>query len=120
MNNTQRVGTSYYMAPELVNGSCYDEKCDVFSFAMIMYELMVNHVNPYDDTVISPEVKQAQNVAFRPKLPPVQLPNDPPIEMDFPWYIELMKKCWAPEPKERPSFDQIVTELLTNKHKQVN
>lgn len=33
---TRYVGSSYYIAPEVVLGKAYDEKCDVFSFSMIM------------------------------------------------------------------------------------
>ncbi|KAF2753693.1 kinase-like protein [Pseudovirgaria hyperparasitica] len=34
------VGTSQYMAPEVINGDCYDGRCDWWSVGIIMYECM--------------------------------------------------------------------------------
>lgn len=37
---TQKVGSIVYMAPEVVLGHKYCEKVDVFSFGVIMYEVL--------------------------------------------------------------------------------
>lgn len=37
---TQKAGTCHWMAPEVIRGTTYDEKCDVYSFAMILYEII--------------------------------------------------------------------------------
>ncbi|KAH8410505.1 hypothetical protein KR215_010381, partial [Drosophila sulfurigaster] len=34
------VGTARYMAPEIVEGSKYTEKCDVYSFGIILWEVI--------------------------------------------------------------------------------
>lgn len=34
-----QVGSLMYIAPELFNGSSYNEKVDIFSFAIMMFEL---------------------------------------------------------------------------------
>ena len=34
-----RVGTPYYMSPELVSGSAYNDKCDVWALGCVVYEL---------------------------------------------------------------------------------
>jgi serine/threonine protein kinase len=35
---TSNVGTPYYMAPELIKSSLYDEKVDIWAFGLIFYE----------------------------------------------------------------------------------
>ena len=38
---TKMCGSLVYMAPEVFRGHVYDEKCDVFSLAMVFCELLV-------------------------------------------------------------------------------
>ncbi|CAN0426309.1 unnamed protein product, partial [Discosporangium mesarthrocarpum] len=39
-NNKTQVGTLLYMAPEVVRGDRYDEKCDVYSFAVVLLAML--------------------------------------------------------------------------------
>jgi len=43
---TQRLGTSWYMAPEVTTSGMYDEKCDVFSYGILFFEVMTGNFNP--------------------------------------------------------------------------
>lgn len=44
---TQLYGTAYYIAPEIVNGKTYNEKCDLWSIGVIMYILLTGSP-PFD------------------------------------------------------------------------
>jgi serine/threonine-protein kinase CTR1 len=39
---TNRIGTYQWMAPEVITGSRYSESADVYSFGVIMWELLTN------------------------------------------------------------------------------
>jgi len=43
----QLYGTAYYIAPEIVNGKTYNEKCDLWSIGVIMFILLVGSP-PFD------------------------------------------------------------------------
>lgn len=43
----QLYGTAYYIAPEIVNGKTYNEKCDLWSIGVIMYILLTGSP-PFD------------------------------------------------------------------------
>lgn len=109
-NMTKFVGTGSYMAPEIVLKELYDEKCDVFSFGIMMFELYCEQMNPYGNK-INIEAKVAKNPLFRPVFPE---------NMDIPqsriFFVFLMQRCWSHEPSLRPSFADIVN-LLEEKFK---
>merc|ERR1719161_1413324 len=45
---TQGIGTWRWMAPEMFSSQNYTEKVDVFSFSMVVYELLAKKL-PYHD-----------------------------------------------------------------------
>ncbi|CAJ1416471.1 unnamed protein product [Effrenium voratum] len=45
---TNQAGTKHWMAPEMWTGSTYDEKVDVFSYAMVIYEIICREV-PFEE-----------------------------------------------------------------------
>ena len=100
---TQAVGSPAYMAPEVFSSTDYDEKVDVFSFALIMWALWAGE-EPWAGLDL-PGLLETLAQDGRP----APLDNRPrPIS-------ELMSRCWATNKMERPSFTNVVLHL---KHSQ--
>ncbi|KAL6543525.1 hypothetical protein OROHE_010147 [Orobanche hederae] len=95
-------GTLPWMAPELLNGSSslVSEKVDVFSFGIVMWELLTGE-EPYADLHYGAIIGGIVSNTLRP---PVPEPCDPD-------WRALMERCWSSEPSERPNFTDIANEL---------
>ncbi|RWR86867.1 Protein kinase domain-containing protein [Cinnamomum micranthum f. kanehirae] len=96
---TAETGTYRWMAPEVINHQAYDQKADVFSFAIVLWELTTAKV-PYDNMT---PLQAALGVrkGLRPELP----------ENMHPRLLDLMQRCWDAVPSQRPSFSEIRVEL---------
>ncbi|KAF0915251.1 hypothetical protein E2562_034614 [Oryza meyeriana var. granulata] len=101
---TGETGTYVYMAPEIIRCEPYTEKCDVYSFGIILNEL-VTAEHPYIDTGYGPS-KIALEVAdgkLRPKL----------AERDVNSSVlnDLICGTWDADPSKRPSFATVTSAL---------
>lgn len=94
-------GTPATMAPEIVLHEDYDERADVFSFAIIMWELLTRQ-RPYHGRS---GVTLAMDVANKGARPPI--PAYCPAE-----WAHIMTRAWARQPADRPGFDEILDTLL--------
>merc|ERR1719326_500783 len=45
---TKAAGTCHWMAPECFSGASYNEKVDVYSYAMILFEMICREI-PFED-----------------------------------------------------------------------
>ncbi|KAG8039543.1 hypothetical protein G9C98_008186 [Cotesia typhae] len=95
---TNNKGSAAWMAPEVFEGSRYTEKCDIFSWGVILWEILARR-KPFDDIGGSAyRIMWAVHVGQRPPL----IEGCPkPIE-------DLITRCWSKRPEERPSMDEIV------------
>lgn len=91
-----------YEAPEVFKNEEYDTKVDVFSFALILQE-MIEGCPPFPDKRDS-EVPKLYAAGERPpfKAPPKRYANG---------LKELIEECWNEKPTKRPTFRQIITQL---------
>ncbi|ONK57114.1 uncharacterized protein A4U43_C10F16760 [Asparagus officinalis] len=96
---TAETGTYRWMAPEVINHQQYDQKADVFSFAIVLWELATSKV-PYD-TMTPLQAALGVSQGLRPELPAKTHPK----------LVDLMQKCWDALPAKRPSFVEITAEL---------
>lgn len=95
---TNNKGSAAWMAPEVFEGNNYTEKCDVFSFGIILWE-MITRRKPYED--------MSGFNAFR-IMWAVHNGTRPPLIAGIPKPVEdLMTSCWDKEPSKRPSFTRI-------------
>ncbi|XVF60808.1 hypothetical protein PTKIN_Ptkin08bG0077700 [Pterospermum kingtungense] len=91
-----------YVAPEVYRNEEYDTKVDVFSFALILQE-MIEGFPPFH-TMQENEVPKAYVANERP-------PFLAPARRYAHGLKELIEECWSEEPFKRPPFRQIITRL---------
>lgn len=102
---TKGAGTSHWMAPEVATGTDYTEKADIFSFAMIMYEVLCRHVA--FETLDSGAASRKINSGERPDIESTGcLPAEVP-----PRLVPLMVRCWDHAPSARPCSQELEDEL---------
>ena len=97
---TGNCGTVQWMAPEILANEAYAEPADVFSYGVILWELLTKEC-PYDGmTPIQCAIAVLKN-GKRPKIP----------EWCPPAFRSLMEWCFRREPNGRPTFSQIIAAL---------
>src|ERR1043166_1527140 len=84
------------MAPEVLRGKPYTTASDIYSFAMIMWEL-TSGVPPFDDRAHDFHLSLSICKGERPEI----------IDGTPQCYIDLMKKCWDLDPLKRPSASEL-------------
>eukprot|EP00401_Gymnodinium_catenatum_P068275 CAMPEP_0117600860 /NCGR_PEP_ID=MMETSP0784-20121206/76720_1 /TAXON_ID=39447 /ORGANISM="" /LENGTH=361 /DNA_ID=CAMNT_0005403535 /DNA_START=24 /DNA_END=1110 /DNA_ORIENTATION=- len=101
---TSGAGTYHWMAPEVLDGHSYDEKVDVYSYGICLYELIARRI-PYDTSGLEPvSIAVAVSKGRRPDI--ACLPRDCPADLRF-----TMECCWSHCATGRPGFDTILETL---------
>lgn len=99
---TGETGTYLYMSPEMIRHELYNSATDVFSWGVLLVEVITQKI-PYEDHHLTP-LQVALAVGddqLRPQLPSG---SDPDL-------VTLANACFESDPLSRPSFSHIVTEL---------
>uniref|UniRef100_A0A8B9PUM0 Macrophage stimulating 1 receptor n=1 Tax=Apteryx owenii TaxID=8824 RepID=A0A8B9PUM0_APTOW len=89
-----------WMALESLQTQKFTTKSDVWSFGVLMWELLTRGASPY------PEVDPYDITRYLLRGRRLPQPEYCPDSL-----YEVMLSCWAPAPEERPSFSILVSEL---------
>ena len=108
---THSEGTFRYKAPELYEQAEYGQQVDIFSFALIVYEILA--LEPFFDPALSDAQVMRQALSgHRPALS-----SKAAFRRVSPFMWELLQKGWSMSPSDRPSAQSIVFELERNDYK---
>jgi tRNA A-37 threonylcarbamoyl transferase component Bud32 len=99
---THKIGTPFFMAPEVIQGKSYDEKADVFSFGIVLLEVVTRCKGPPD--IMERGQNEGYAVNYDRLLPFV--PKDCPPEL-----FKLAKETCHVQSPQRPSFKAIVERI---------
>jgi LRR receptor-like serine/threonine-protein kinase FLS2 len=102
---TKGVGTPLWMAPEVMAGRKYGPSADVYSYAILLWEI-ASHSVPWEHVqgpFFMEQLRQRIEAGERPSVD-AAWPSD---------FVSIMQQCWAGDVSSRPSFATVVT-LLAN------
>lgn len=91
-----RIGTLNWLAPEVLAESApYTKKADVFSFGMVLWEMVTGETPFHGKTPL--QVVRALDTGKRPEIP----------DTVHPTFAQLIRECWAQDMNARPTFNEI-------------
>jgi len=95
------IGTPEYMSPEQVEGKKADQRSDIYSIGVILYEMVTGHIPFEGKTPLSIASKHLTAIPIEPKIINAQIPED---------LSRVIMKCLE---KEKEKRYQKVEELLS-------
>jgi serine/threonine-protein kinase len=97
-------GTPEYMSPEQLAGRELNERSDIYSLGLVLYELYTGH-KAFTASTLS-EILRLRKTESMPERPSSIVRDiDPTVE-------RVVERCLAPEPKERPASALQVSQAL--------
>ncbi|RHZ84529.1 hypothetical protein Glove_79g13 [Diversispora epigaea] len=100
-NNPEKIyGVIPYMAPEILSGEKYTQASDIYSFGMVMLEVLTSYPPYYN---IPHNKNLVMNIFKGVK---------PEIKCEIPQSLkEIMENCWNLEPLNRPTAKKLKSQL---------
>jgi serine/threonine protein kinase/tetratricopeptide (TPR) repeat protein len=97
------IGTPEYMSPEQIEGRDVDERSDIYSLGVILYEMVTGRVPFEGDTPFTIGVKHKSELPQNPKEINAQIPDD---------LNDVILKCLEKDKEKRyPSAGEVRSEL---------
>ncbi|KAI4377534.1 hypothetical protein MLD38_015141 [Melastoma candidum] len=100
LSSKSTAGTPEWMAPEVLRNEPANEKCDVYSFGVILWELVTMSI-PWKG--LNP-MQVVGAVGFQNRR--LEIPADA-----YPPVADIIQECWQKDPRLRPSFTELVHRL---------
>ncbi|XP_041103507.1 tyrosine-protein kinase Lyn-like isoform X2 [Polyodon spathula] len=100
---TAREGAKFpikWTAPEAINYGSFTIKSDMWSFGILLYEIVTHGKNPYPG-MSNADVMSSVQRGFR-----MGCPDKCPQEL-----YDIMTSCWKSKPEDRPTFDYLQSVL---------
>ncbi|KAL2613531.1 hypothetical protein R1flu_025223 [Riccia fluitans] len=97
---TAETGTYRWMSPEVLEHKPYDHKADVYSFGIMIWEVLTGEIPYAGLTPLQAAIGVVQR-GLRPVMPPTVPPK----------LAGLAELCWHQDPDQRPEFNEAVTIL---------
>jgi serine/threonine protein kinase len=99
-DRSPETGTYRWMSPEIIRHETYTQTADVYSYGIILWQLLTRE-DPFADLG---QIEAAAVVAMEFARPP--FPPDTPSAVK-----DLIEICWNEDPSSRPSFVNIIFAL---------
>ena len=103
VDTTKIYGVMPYVAPEVLRGKPYTQAADIYSFGMVMYFVATGR-QPFADRAHDQDLALSICNGIRPEITEKEAPK---------CYIDLMKRCWDPNPDNRPNAKEIGREITS-------
>merc|ERR1712196_479225 len=100
--HTAETGTYRYMAPEVITHQSYDHLCDVYSFGVLLWEILHQHI-PF---LNQKPLQAAFAVAMAKSRPEIKLRSE------LQCFGDLIAQCWHDVARCRPEMSQVVQQIV--------
>jgi len=101
---TEMAGTPAFMAPELLMRQPYTEKVDVYSYGIMLWEIVTGQL-PFMDMASIEQIAKAVVNGTRPPIP----------QSMHPTFAAIIQDCWKADPRARPTMEAVTDRLRTIK-----
>eukprot|EP01137_Pigoraptor_chileana_P037482 Opistho-2@34630 len=97
-------GSHLYASPEALRGCEYTVESDVYSFGIVMWEVLTAKI-PYSDKLCSHSIESVVHSIVESDIRPT-IPRTPHTR-----YTAVMTQCWQKDPSKRPGIADVATQL---------